>query len=151
MSNKNRVPPPTCRGGYQPTASHSQTASPPPPTTGSNAVRPGEASLLPLRTRLTRMEQDYEHLTQSETVRYYLQKNAKGEFIHDIAALDRGIRDLHARCRKAENEAQSCRAEAVYYRRKTEALELERKEDEENRFPLFQSDDRADEDQHQEA
>lgn len=92
-----------------------------------------------------------EYLTRSETVRYYLQKNEKGEFIHDISALDRGIRDLHARCRKAEKEAQSSKAEAVYYRRKTEALEIARKEDEENRFPLFQSDDRADEDQHQEA
>lgn len=104
-----------------------------------------------LHRTVNKIKWDYEYLTRSETVRYYLQKNAKGEFIHDISALDRGIRDLHARCRKAEKEAQSSKAEAVYYRRKTEALELERKEDEENRFPLFQSDDRADEDQHQEA
>lgn len=104
-----------------------------------------------LRRTVSKIKWDYEYLTQSETVRFYLQKNAKGEFIHDISALDRGIRDLHARCRKAEKEAQSSKAEAVYYRRKTEDLELERKEDEENRFPIFKTDDRADEDQHQEA
>lgn len=128
-----------------------KTNPPPPPTTGSNAVRPGDASLLPLRARITRMEQDLEYLKRSETVRYYLRTDANGQRVNDIAALDRGIRELHARCRKAENEAQSCRAEAVYYRRKTEALEMQRKEDEENRFPLFQSDRRADEDQHEKA
>jgi hypothetical protein len=42
-------------------------------------------------------------------------------------------------------------AEAVYYRRKAEALEIERREAEENRFPLFKSDHRADENQHAEA
>lgn len=104
-----------------------------------------------LRRTLRKIRADYEYLTQSETVQFYLRKNAAGEYVNDIAALDRGIRELHARCRKAENEAQSCRAEAVYYRRKTEALEMQRKEDEENRFPLFQSDRRADEDQHEKA
>lgn len=104
-----------------------------------------------LHRTVNKIKWDYEYLTQSETVRYYLQKNAKGEFIHDISALDRGIRDLHARCRKAEKEAQSSKAEAVYYRRKTEALEIARKEEEENRFPIFCPENRGNENQHQEA
>lgn len=109
-----------------------------------------DASLLPLRARITRMEQDLEYLKKSETVQYYLRMDANGQRINDIAALDRGIRDLHARCRKAEKEAQTYMAEAVLYRRKYEAMELERKEEEENRFPLFNH-KREDEDQHPQA
>ena len=95
--------------------------------------------------------ENYEHLLQSETVRYYLERGVNGDYLRDITALDRGIRDLHNRCRKAERSAQTYMAEAVYYRRKFEALETLRKEDEENRFPLFQSHDGGNEDEHQEA
>jgi predicted transcriptional regulator len=97
------------------------------------------------------MEQDLDYLRQSETVQYYLRMDANGQRVNDIAALDRGIRDLHARCRKAEKEAQTYMAEAVLYRRKYEALELERKEEEENRFPLFNNHKRADENEHPQA
>lgn len=110
-----------------------------------------DASLLPLRARITRMEQDLEYLKQSETVQYYLRMDANGQRVNDIAALDRGIRELHARCRKAEKDAQTYMAEAVLYRRKYEALELERKEEEENRFPVFFNHKREDENQHPEA
>lgn len=108
-----------------------------------------DASLLPLRARITRMEQDLEYLKRSETVQYYLRMDANGQRVNDIAALDRGIRELHARCRKAEKDAKTYMAEAVLYRRKYEALELERKEDEENRFPVFFN--HKDENQHPEA
>ena len=110
-----------------------------------------DASVLPLRARITRMEQDLDYLRQSETVQYYLRMDAKGQRVNDIAALDRGIRDLHARCQKAEKDAQTYMAEAVLYRRKYEALELERKEEEENRFPLFNNHKRANENEHPQA
>lgn len=98
-----------------------------------------------------RLQALYDHMMQSETFQYYAKKNVNGEYVHDIASLDRGIKNLHARCRKAEEEAQACMAEAMYYRRKFEALEMERKEDEENRFPLFKFDHRANENQHPQA
>lgn len=98
-----------------------------------------------------RLQAMYDHLTKSETVRYYMQKNANGEYVNDIFALDRGLKNLYARCRKAEQEAQTHMAEAVYYRRKFEALEMERKEEEENRFPLFDFNHRADENEHPQA
>lgn len=99
------------------------------------------------------LRRELEYLRRSETVLYYLQTDAKDHFIHDIHALDRGIRDLHKRCREAERKAQIYMAEAVEYRRKFEALEMERKEEEENRFPLFDhhAEGRQDEDQHPEA
>ena len=88
---------------------------------------------------------------QNPWIQYYLRMDANGQRVNDIAALDRGIRELHARCRKAEKDAQTYMAEAVLYRRKYEALELERKEDEENRFPVFFNHKRENEDQHPEA
>ena len=91
------------------------------------------------------LRRELEYLRRSETCLYYLQTNARGDFIHDINALDRGVKDLHNRCQKAENAAQLAQAEAILYRRKYEALELERKEEEENRFPLFDFNRRADE------
>ncbi len=99
------------------------------------------------------MRRELEYLRRSETVLYYLQTDSKENFIHDIHALDRGIRDLYRRCREAEKQAQLNMAEAVRYRRMVEALEIERKEVEENRFPLFdhRAERRKDEDQHQEA
>ena len=110
-----------------------------------------DASVLPLRARITRMEQDLEYLKRSETVQYYLRTDANGQRVNDIAALDRGIRDLHNRCRKAEKDAQTYMAEAMLYRRKYEALEMERKEAEEYSFPLFYNHKREDEDQYPEA
>ena len=97
------------------------------------------------------LRRELEYLRRSETCLYYLQTNARGDFIHDINALDRGIKDLHNRCQKAEKKAQRHMADAVFYRRKCEALELERKEEEENRFPLFDFDRRADENKHAQA
>lgn len=64
MSNKNRVPPPTCRGGYQPTASLSPTASPPPPTTGSNAVKPKTDSVVNTDFLFTALQQQVENNTK---------------------------------------------------------------------------------------
>ena len=104
-----------------------------------------------LRLTLKRMTADYEQVTKSETVRYYLQKTASGEYVHDITALDRGIKALRKRCQKAENSAQEHMAAAVYYRRKCEAVEIERKEEEENRFPLFCPHNGGNEDQHAKA
>lgn len=101
-----------------------------------------------LRRRVKCLEEESEYLKQSETVQYYLRVDENGQRLNDIAALDRGIRELHDRCRKAEKDAQTYMAEAVLYRRKYEALEIERKEEEENRFPLFKSDKRADENEH---
>lgn len=98
-----------------------------------------------------RIQKDYDRISKSETVQYYLRKNAAGEYVNDIMALDRGIRDLHKRCQKAEKEAQLSKSEAVFYRRKYEALENVRREEEEDRFPLFHSDARSDENQHAEA
>ena len=97
------------------------------------------------------MRRELEHLRGSETVLFYLQTDARGFFIHDVAALDRGIKNLHRRCREAEKAAQLAQAEAILYRRKYEALELERKEEEENRFPLFDFDHRADENKYAQA
>lgn len=102
-------------------------------------------------TETQQIRRDYERLIQSETVRYYLRRGVNGEYLTDIGALDRGIRQLYERCRKAEHDAWIAQSEAVLYRRKLEALELERKEEEENRFPLFKPDARADEDQHPET
>lgn len=86
------------------------------------------------------LRRDMEYLMRSETVRYYLEKDTRGtSFLHDISTLDRGIRDLHTRARNAERAAQRHMSDAVLYRRKYEALELERKEEEENRFPVFQT------------
>ena len=110
-----------------------------------------DRELQELRRTNLRLQTERDYLTRSETVQYYLRKNDKGEFLNDITALDRGIRDLHTRCREAEKNAQTYMAEAVYYRRKAEALEIERREAEENQFPLFNSDNRADENQHAEA
>lgn len=104
-----------------------------------------------LRRTINRIQKDYEYVTRSETVQFYLRKNPGGEYANDISALDRGIRDLHKRVRKAEASAQSAMSEAVYYRRKCEALELDRKEAEENRFPLFCSENGRAENEHQEA
>lgn len=104
-----------------------------------------------LRRTNLRLQAERDHLMQSQTIQYYLRRNDKGEFLNDVLALDRGIRDLHTRCREAEKNAQTCMAEAVYYRRKAEALELERKEAEENRFPLFCPNDGQNENQHAEA
>ncbi len=104
----------------------------------------------PLRARISRMEQDLEWLKRSETVQYYLRLDENGQRVNDIAALDRGIRELHTRCRKAEKDAQTHMAEAILYRRKYEALELERKEEEEDRFPVF-CHHGQDEDQYPEA
>lgn len=101
-----------------------------------------------LRRRVKRLEEENNYLRQSETVLYYLRKGLDGQYENDVTALDRGIQNLHTRCREAEKDAQASKAEAVYYRRKYEALEMERKEEEENRFPLFQSDERADENEH---
>lgn len=99
------------------------------------------------------LRRELEYLRRSETVLYYLQTDARGNFIHDIHALDRGIRDLYKRCREAERKAQIYMAESVEYRRKCEALEMERKEEEDNRFPLFdhRAEWREDEDEHPEA
>lgn len=102
-------------------------------------------------TETQRIRMDYERLTKSETVRYYLRRGVDGEYLTDIGALDRGIRQLYERCRKAEHDAWIAQSEAVLYRRKLEALELERKEEEENRFPIFDFGNRGDEDQHPEA
>ena len=107
--------------------------------------------IMELRLTLKRMTADYEQVTKSETVRYYLQKTASGEYVHDITALDRGIKALRKRCQKAENSAQEHMAAAVYYRRKCEAVEIERKEEEENRFPLFCPHNGGNEDQHAKA
>ena len=104
-----------------------------------------------LRRANLRMQAERDYLMQSETVQYYLRKNDKGGFLNDITALDRGIKNLHTRCREAEREAQLAKSEAVYYRRKTEALEIERKEAEENRFPLFCPRNGQNEDQRAEA
>lgn len=104
-----------------------------------------------LRRTVQRIIADYVHLTKSETIRYYLRKHAAGEYVSDIMALDRGIRDLHRRCKEAEKEAQLSKSEAVFYRRKYEALENVRREEEENRFPLFDPEARADENKHEEA
>ena len=104
-----------------------------------------------LRRDIERIRQDYEYLTQSETVRYYLKRGVNGEYLNDIRALDRGIRELHARCQKAEKEAQLSKTEAVFYRRKAEALEIERREEEENRFPLFNPENRGNENEYEEA
>ena len=93
--------------------------------------------IIELRQTLNRMTKDYEQMTKSETVRFYLQKTTSGEYVHDITALDRGIKELKKRCKKAEAAAQEHMASAVYYRRKCEAMEIERREDEENRFPIF--------------
>ena len=54
MSNKNRVPPPTCRGGYQPSA---PPASLSPPTTGSNAVKPKTDSVVNTDFLFTALQQ----------------------------------------------------------------------------------------------
>ena len=102
-------------------------------------------------TESQQIRRDYERLIQSETVRYYLRRGVDGEYLSDIGALDRGIRELHARCLKAERTAQLAQSEAVLYRRKLEALEIERKEEEENRFPLFCPENRGNENQHPEA
>lgn len=104
-----------------------------------------------LRRTVQRIKADFEYLSKSETVQYYLRKNAAGEYVSDIMALDRGIRELHTRCRKAEKEAQLSKSEAVFYRRKYEALENVRREEEENRFPLFCSDARSDENEYPQA
>lgn len=61
MSNKNRVPPPTCRGGYQPT---SPPASPSPPTTGSNAVKPKTDSVVNTDFLFTALQQQVENNTK---------------------------------------------------------------------------------------
>lgn len=63
MSNKNRVPPPTCRGGYQPSAPPSN-ASPPPPTTGSNAVKPKTDSVVNTDFLFTALQQQVENNTK---------------------------------------------------------------------------------------
>ena len=102
-------------------------------------------------TELQKIRQDYEHLTKSETVRFYLRRGVDGEYISDIGALDRGIRELHARCRRAEHDAWIAQSEAVLLRRKLEALEMERKEEEEHRFPIFCPENRGNENQHPEA
>lgn len=84
------------------------------------------------------LRRELDYLKQSETVCWYLQKNPRGtEYIHDIRALDRGLTELHNRVKNAERAAQRHMADAVLYRRRCEAMEIERKEEEENRFPLF--------------
>ena len=60
MSNKNRVPPPTCRGGYQPTASPPT----PPPTTGSNAVKPKTDSVVNTDFLFTALQQQVDNNTK---------------------------------------------------------------------------------------
>lgn len=97
------------------------------------------------------LRRELEYMRRSETCLYYLQTDARGNFIHDIVTLDRGIKDLYRRCLEAEREAQLARAEAVLYRRKYEALEMERKEEEENRFPLFNPGRGTDENKHPQA
>lgn len=61
MSNKNRVPPPTCRGGYQPSAPPS---SPSPPTSGSNAVKPKTDSVVNTDFLFTALQQQVENNTK---------------------------------------------------------------------------------------
>lgn len=61
MSNKNRVPPPTCRGGYQPPAPPS---SPSPPTTGSNSVKPNTDSVVNTDFLFTALQQPIENNTE---------------------------------------------------------------------------------------
>lgn len=61
MSNKNRVPPPTCRGGYQPSA---PPASLSPPTTGSNAVKPKTDSVVNTDFLFTALQQQVENNTK---------------------------------------------------------------------------------------
>ena len=109
-----------------------------------------ERGIQDIRIEAQRIREDYEYLTQSETVRFYLRRGVNGRYINDIFALDRGIRDLHKHLQEAEKEAQLSKTEAFFYRRKMEALEIERREEEENRFPLFYSKERRDEDQHPE-
>lgn len=103
-----------------------------------------------LRRTNLKMQAERDYLLRSETVQYYLRKNAQGGFLNDITALDRGIKELHTRCRKAEKEAQLAKSEAVLYRRKIEALEIERREAEERVFPLFDPARRG-ENKHQKA
>lgn len=107
-------------------------------------------SILDVQREAQTIREDYAYLVQRETIRFYLRRSVTGAYINDILALDRGIRQLHERLQEAEKEAQLSKAEAVYYRRKAEALEIERREEEENRFPLFDPDLGA-EDQHEEA
>lgn len=76
-------------------------------------------------------------LKGSETVRYYLRKDEKGAYVNDIMALDRGIRELHERARRAERAAQGYMADAVQYRRMCECLEMERREAEESAYPIY--------------
>ena len=102
-------------------------------------------------TQLQLIREDYEHLIQSETVRFYLRRGVDGKYISDIFALDRGIRELHTRCRKAEHDAWIAQSEVVFLRRKLEALEIERREEEENRFPLFNPNNWGNENQHPET
>lgn len=63
MSNKNRVQPPTCRGGYQPPAD-SERFPGSPPTTGSNAVKPKTDSVINTDFLFTALQQQVDNNTK---------------------------------------------------------------------------------------
>lgn len=60
-ASKKTAPPPLCRGGYQPT---SPPASPSPPTTGSNAVKPKTDSVVNTDFLFTALQKQVENNTK---------------------------------------------------------------------------------------